>query len=151
AMGRLQTFVNSTASPVTAADVRQAFSRSGLFLEARLAAASGAGETGTPAAPPAEADDLKAALIAFRQVLKTWLDTVPAAKPNVVASGTGSGLGSPSQGSPTGASAQPSTTATPATSAAPPDAGPAGDEVESALVRNVVAAAVDPRLARGVD
>jgi len=67
AMGRLQTFVNSTTAAVTAADVRQAFSRSGLFLEARLAAASDAGGTGTPAASPAEADDLKAALIAGRR------------------------------------------------------------------------------------
>ena len=166
AMGRLQTFLNSTASPVTAADVRQAFSRSGLFFEARLAAAGGADATGAASAPT-EADDLKAALIAFRQVLKTWLDTMPTAKPGATPSGTVSGAGAPSlgssgpgstgsgsmgRGSPgsdsMGGPPQPSAAVTPA---APAEAGPAGVEIESTLARNVIAAVIDPRLARGGD
>lgn len=48
---------------LTAGDLRQAFQKSGLFLEASLA-------TG---AAPAGAPDLKAALVVFRQVLGSWL------------------------------------------------------------------------------
>jgi hypothetical protein len=68
------------ASTVSAADVKQAFARSGVLMEAKLAAASSAGPApgATPAAPAA---DLKAALLVFRQVLKTWVDAAPAAKP----------------------------------------------------------------------
>lgn len=60
---------------LTSNDLRQAFQKSGLLLEATLA-------TGTaPAGPP----DLKAALVVFKQVLSTWLaqgtalQTAPAA------------------------------------------------------------------------
>src|SRR5262249_42715192 len=78
-------------------NVKQAFLQSGLFLEARIAAATKAGASQTSsgdgghtasaeAAPPdvpsasvpTPTDDLKAALTVFRQVLKTWLDTDPA-------------------------------------------------------------------------
>jgi Flagellar hook-length control protein FliK len=55
---------------LTAADVRQAFQSSGLFLEANLAAGS---------APSAATPDLKAALIVLRQVLATSLNGATAA------------------------------------------------------------------------
>jgi hypothetical protein len=74
---------------LTAADVKQAFANSGVLLEPKIAAAK-APATQTPsspapapeaasatgdlevAAPPA--GDLKAALLVFRQVLKSWAD-----------------------------------------------------------------------------
>jgi Flagellar hook-length control protein FliK len=81
---------------LTASDIKQAFARSGLLFEARLAASPGAPPTGAaPAnAAPAQAalaeaaPDLKAALSVFRQVLRTWLDTTssgakPAATPGL--------------------------------------------------------------------
>jgi flagellar hook-length control protein FliK len=66
AMARVLALQTSTAAPVTAGDVKQAFARSGLFLEAQLGATTAAG--GSP--PPLP--DLKAALLVLRQVLKTW-------------------------------------------------------------------------------
>ncbi len=51
-------------SALTAGDLRQAFQKSGLFLEATLARG---------AAPAAGTPDLKAALVVFKQVLTTWL------------------------------------------------------------------------------
>ena len=56
-----------TDPPPSAADLQQAASSSGLFLEAQLAA-------GTPPATP----DLKTALLAAQQALKTWLAGQPA-------------------------------------------------------------------------
>src|SRR5262249_9029332 len=73
AIAQLAAFRTPTAAAVTADDVKQAFSRSGLFLETRMAATSSAD------APAAASADLKAALVVFRQVLKGWLDTLPAA------------------------------------------------------------------------
>jgi hypothetical protein len=62
---------------LTADDLRQAFQKSGLFLEATLA--RGAAPAGTP--------DLKAALVVFKQVLTTWLgQTGPAAQSPLPAS-----------------------------------------------------------------
>jgi len=62
-------------SDLTATDLKQAFARSGLLMEARLA---------TGAAQPAEpVPDLKAALGVLRQALATWFDTAaPAVQPN---------------------------------------------------------------------
>jgi hypothetical protein len=54
---------------LAAADVKQAFFRSGVLLEPRLAAAISAAPAPVAQAP---ADDLKAALLVLRQVLKTW-------------------------------------------------------------------------------
>jgi hypothetical protein len=68
---------------LTAADVKQAFVRSGVLLEAKAAAAKEplqltTNPSSTPAMP-APGSDLKAALIVFRQVLKAWsADTEPA-------------------------------------------------------------------------
>jgi hypothetical protein len=56
---------------LTAGALKQAFERSGLFLESNLAA-------DVPAAGPA--GDLKAAFGLLRQVLKTWLDADPSAR-----------------------------------------------------------------------
>jgi hypothetical protein len=68
---------------VSADGLRQAVGRSGLFLEAHLASAA---TSGTASAAPggdlsAPADDVKAALIVLRNVLKIWL----AADPSVAA------------------------------------------------------------------
>jgi hypothetical protein len=60
-----------TDPPPTAADVKQALARSGLFLEAKL-------PTAAPSARPA-AQDLKAALLVLRQVLSAWAGPPPAA------------------------------------------------------------------------
>ena len=57
---------------LTAADVKQAFVRSGVLLEPRIAAGKAA-EVAPPALD-APVGDLKAALLVFRQVLKTWAD-----------------------------------------------------------------------------
>ena len=58
-------------APITATDVKQAFVRSGVLFEPRLAArAAPAADADTLA--PAPASDLKAALLVFRQVLKVW-------------------------------------------------------------------------------
>jgi hypothetical protein len=75
---------------ISAPEIRQALQRSGLFLEARLAAAGPPGEamqqrpaTGTLTAPPTIVptptpdSDMKAALLVFREVVKTWMDTTP--------------------------------------------------------------------------
>jgi len=61
-------------------DVKQAFVRSGILFEPRLAGGKAAEVSPPASAPnaPAPAGDLKAALLVFRQVLKTWADdTVP--------------------------------------------------------------------------
>jgi hypothetical protein len=56
---------------VTATGLRQALARSGLFLEASLAA-------GLPAdAAPPQGLDLKATLLVLRQMLKAWADSEP--------------------------------------------------------------------------
>jgi Flagellar hook-length control protein FliK len=55
---------------LNAAGLRQALARSGLFLEASLAA---------PASAVAPGADLKAALLVLRQMLKSWADTAPRA------------------------------------------------------------------------
>ena len=65
-----------------APDLKQAFARSGVLFEPRLAA-DGRTAPRAPDAPlretPAPAGDLKAALIVFRQVLKAWAnETAPA-------------------------------------------------------------------------
>jgi Flagellar hook-length control protein FliK len=63
----------------TSADsIRQALDRSGLFLEAHLSAAAGGDPTQArasvrPGGVPMPADDLKAALIVLRNILKTWV------------------------------------------------------------------------------
>jgi hypothetical protein len=75
-------------SQISGPEIRQALQRSGLFLEARLAAATpGDGSqrqpTGTLTAPPKVTptptpnSDLKAALLVFREVVKTWMDKAP--------------------------------------------------------------------------
>jgi hypothetical protein len=66
-------------------EIRQALQRSGLFLEARLASDGQPRRqpTGTLTAPPRGVptptpnSDMKAALLVFREVVKTWVDTLP--------------------------------------------------------------------------
>ena len=58
---------------LTAADVKQAFSRSGLLLEPRLAAAITSAAS-APIVQAAPEDDLKAAMLVLRQALKAWAD-----------------------------------------------------------------------------
>ncbi len=61
---------------LTAADVKQAFVRSGVLFEPRVAAGKRRRLRRARSAPaPAPAGDLKAALLVFREVLKTWAAT----------------------------------------------------------------------------
>src|SRR5579871_2121833 len=62
---------------ISADGLKQAVNRSGLFLEAHLASDGMQAAANGAAAPPA--DDVKAALIVLRNVLKTWLAADPAA------------------------------------------------------------------------
>jgi flagellar hook-length control protein FliK len=65
---------------LTAADVKQALTRSGVLLEPRLGAAikSAASTPTAPTTQPASSpDDLKATLLVLRQALKTWLGAAP--------------------------------------------------------------------------
>ena len=70
---------------ISGPEIRQALQRSGLFLEARLAASGPAQrqQTGTLTAPPRAVptptpnSDMKAALLVFREVVKSWVDTMP--------------------------------------------------------------------------
>lgn len=73
---------------ISGPEIRQALQRSGLFLEARLATAAPDSpaqrqQTGTLTAPPkvvptpAPNSDMKAALLVFREVVKTWADGLP--------------------------------------------------------------------------
>lgn len=57
---------------IAAPDVKQAFMRSGVLFEARLAATA-ARSTPSRVAPPAK--DLKVALLVLREVVKTWSDS----------------------------------------------------------------------------
>ena len=70
---------------ISGPEIRQALQRSGLFLEARLASADPAQRqpTGTLTAPPKTVPtptpngDMKAALLVFREVVKTWAEGLP--------------------------------------------------------------------------
>ena len=73
---------------ISGPEIRQALQRSGLFLEARLAAATAGAEpqrapAGTLTAPPRVVptptpnSDMKAALLVFREVVKTWMEATP--------------------------------------------------------------------------
>lgn len=79
---------------ITGAEVKRAFVRSGTLLEARLATDAPPSAPSAPARPSARsggppAEDLKAALLIFRQVLKTWAASEPAVRtaPSVAAAG----------------------------------------------------------------
>jgi Flagellar hook-length control protein FliK len=85
AVGRLLGLQPTLDETISADSLKQALGRSGLFLEARLASAAG-GATPSPAAPagsaiPASVNDVKAALIVLRNVLKTWLVADPSVAP----------------------------------------------------------------------
>ena len=69
---------------ISASSLKRALGRSGLFLEAHMSAEANGG-----AVAPGPAEDIKAALIVLRNVLKIWLAS-PA--PNAPTPGTGSGL-----------------------------------------------------------
>lgn len=70
---------------ISGPEIRQALQRSGLFLEARLASGEPAQrqQTGTLTAPPKAVptptpnSDMKAALLVFREVVKSWADALP--------------------------------------------------------------------------
>ena len=90
---------------ISGPEIRQALQRSGLFLEARLAATTPAEgvqrqPTGTLTAPPKVVptptpnSDLKAALLVFREVVKTWMDGAPP-----TAAGAGAGTPPPTASS----------------------------------------------------
>jgi len=69
---------------ISAGSLKRALGRSGLFLEAHMSAEANGG-----AVAPGPTEDIKAALIVLRNVLKIWLAS-PA--PNAPTPGTGSGL-----------------------------------------------------------
>ena len=88
---------------ISGPEIRQALQRSGLFLEARLATTTlgvplGADvqrqPTGTLTAPPKVVptptpnSDMKAALLVFREVVKTWMDATPPALAQAGQAGT---------------------------------------------------------------
>ncbi len=82
---------------IAASDVKQAFVRSGVLFEPRLAAARAMSVTDADIAMPAPASDLKAALVVFRQVLKAWSANEPApSRPDV----SGPALSRPAANSP---------------------------------------------------
>ena len=68
---------------ISADGLKQALGRSGLFLEAHLASAANgaAAPAASGGALSAPADDIKAALIVLRNVLKTWLAADPSVAP----------------------------------------------------------------------
>jgi len=68
---------------ISADGLKQALGRSGLFLEAHLASAASNGSAPTTlrGVVPPPADDVKAALIVLRNVLKTWLAADPSVAP----------------------------------------------------------------------
>jgi hypothetical protein len=70
---------------LTAADVKQALTRSGVFFESRLADAIKSAESAP--IPPAtqSADDLKATLLVLRQALRTWAGDAPQTTPGAAA------------------------------------------------------------------
>jgi Flagellar hook-length control protein FliK len=69
--------LRASLARLDAAALRQALARSGLFLEAGLAASLSSGT----AAGMASGVDLKAALLVLRQMLKSWFDGEPAPGP----------------------------------------------------------------------
>ena len=82
---------------LTAADVKQAFANSGVLLEPKIAAAKPVGTQPASSAPPHDAapvtaempappSDLKAALLVFRQVVKSWADETAPQRPAPAAS-----------------------------------------------------------------
>ena len=68
-------------APITATGVKQAFARSGVLFEPRLAAAQAAPAADADSLAPAPASDLKAALLVFRQVLKVWSSEAAPSRP----------------------------------------------------------------------
>lgn len=77
---RLLALQPALGETLSADSLKQALSRSGLFLEAHLSTArddgaASAAAAGRAAATPGPGDDIKAALIVLRGVLKTWLAT----------------------------------------------------------------------------
>jgi hypothetical protein len=82
---------------LTAADVKQAFANSGVLLEPKIAAKAPATQTPSSSSPPPDAapevqapppGDLKAALLVFRQVLKSWADDTAPQRPAAPATTT---------------------------------------------------------------
>jgi hypothetical protein len=89
AIAQVMALTTQMDGQISGPEIRQALQRSGLFLEARLAAVTSGDEaqrpaTGTLTDPPkvvpnpTPGGDMKAALLVFREVVKTWMDTTPA-------------------------------------------------------------------------
>ena len=146
---------------ISGPEIRQALQRSGLFLEARLAAATPGAEaqrqpTATLTAPPKVVptptpnSDMKAALLVFREVVRTWMDTTPPTSaqagtpPNAAATAAMASAQMAERGSPQFLAAAPVTNAaqsTPSDAMPPVDAetpalaSPPADEPAPALIR----------------
>ena len=146
---------------ISGPEIRQALQRSGLFLEARLAAATPGEEaqrqpTATLTAPPKVVptptpnSDMKAALLVFREVVRTWMDTTPPTSaqagtpPNAAATTAVASAQMAERGSPQFLAAAPAINAaqsTPTEAMPPVDAetpalaSPPADEPAPALIR----------------
>jgi hypothetical protein len=124
---------------ISGPEIRQALQRSGLFLEARLATATPGGEsqrpaTGTLTAPPkviptpTPNSDMKAALLVFREVVKTWMDATPptaaqaGAQPNAAATAAAASAQLADRGSPQALAAAPTMSTLTGAQASPADA-----------------------------
>jgi hypothetical protein len=98
---------------VSAGSLKQALARSGLFLEAHMSAEASGGTVA-----PGPADDIKAALVVLRNVLKIWL-AVPTAPGPEAGSGADEVHGAPSTVPGSAPSGGPDGTAPPADARAP--------------------------------
>ncbi len=133
---------------VTAGEIRQAFSRSGLFMEQRLA------EEAEPNAAPLAAKDLKAAMLVLRAAVASWSaqtgpagpsSTAASAAPSQTPSAAGSTAAavatSPALAAPVEAQADPVSTSTLQTTGAPAQPALAGEGAPTPLARSASAAA----------
>jgi hypothetical protein len=101
---------------ISGPEIRQALQRSGLFLEARLATGDQVQRqaAGTLTAPPRTVptptpnNDMKAALLVFREVVKSWADGLP---PMAAQAGTGTSAANPMTPGSTPNAATPNTAA----------------------------------------
>ncbi|MDG2529538.1 flagellar hook-length control protein FliK [Caulobacter endophyticus] len=132
---------------VTAGEIRQAFGRSGLFMESRLAE-----EASAPGAAPLAAKDLKAAMLVLRAAVASWsAQTGPG--PSATATSTAALQApqqSPTQGAATSVPAQPAASQLGAQAAAsmlpglpPQGAAPAAPEGEAPPPATTASAAAD--------
>jgi hypothetical protein len=127
---------------LSGADIKQALDRSGLLLESRLAAAA----LDPGGSPVSASGDLKAALLVFRSLLKTWLDGADGSGESGAAAAKAGGVGLPAVPAPSIA-AEPPLQGQSGTLARPgPSLGAAG---QAAAERSTTPSAAPPPPYRG--